>query len=77
MIALPEWITKLQNKDSEATLMEEVPSGALAYEALAIAWEALENVAEDKTEFMKNRTGCALHASDAMRRITELGKGII
>lgn len=75
MSALPEWIKKLQKEDAEAQLMEEVPSGALAYEALTIAWEALETI--DRL----GRPGVGLRlrrtngtVKDAMRHITKLGE---
>lgn len=61
MIALPEWVKKwgygswVSNGDKQM------------YEALAIAWEALNKVNRDKN--LHDRV-----CGDAMRRITELGK---
>lgn len=82
MSALPEWIKKLQKEDAEAQLMEEVPSGALAYEALAIAWEALEQtnieIAHNGNNNHKTGRPTVFSVQDrmveAMRHIEELGK---
>lgn len=64
MSELPKWIQKLKKQDDEATLMEEVPSGALAYEALEIAWAALE---------YSHKHG-SYEAGKAIRKIQEMGR---
>ena len=80
---MPEWIKKLQKEDAEATLMEETPSGSLAYEALAIAWEALEYGFNGRTIKQSGmsvqsrpltNSELRLSLENAMRRIEELGK---
>lgn len=46
---------------------------ALLAQALAIAWEALEYAAEDRTEHLQNLTWVGQTAEKAMRRIEKLG----
>jgi hypothetical protein len=65
MTALPDWIENLESHPFRKSQ---------AREALAIAWEALEYAAEDRTEHLHNLTWVGQRAVDAMRRIEELGE---
>lgn len=77
MSNLPEWIKELIKEDDEAGSCEEIPSGRLAYEALEIAWEALQAIDKHQAIVSSSMSKYSVTrhlADDAMRRIEEIGK---